>query len=80
MSRIAPNAPRLCDRIGLPVRLRACAVVQTPSTPDRGVEAAAPSGLLDQVRVAAAVLTAHGYVAIGLDHFALPDDHLPQAQ
>jgi len=35
---------------------------------------------LDQARVAATVLVARGYVPIGLDHFALPDDDLAEAQ
>lgn len=35
---------------------------------------------LRQMRVAAAAITQAGYTAIGLDHFALPDDTLSQAQ
>ncbi len=35
---------------------------------------------LAQARIAAETLLAHGYVAIGLDHFARPDDALAQAQ
>lgn len=40
-----------------------------PTTPERAAQAAA----------ADATLTAHGYHAIGLDHFALPDDPLAEA-
>jgi oxygen-independent coproporphyrinogen III oxidase len=39
-----------------------------------------PADRLDQAYAAADVLTAHGYVAIGLDHFALPHDDLAEAQ
>jgi oxygen-independent coproporphyrinogen-3 oxidase len=35
---------------------------------------------LDQARAAAEVFVARGYVPIGLDHFALPDDDLAEAQ
>lgn len=41
---------------------------------------AGPAARIDQVRVASHTLAAHGYVPIGLDHFALPDDELATAQ
>jgi oxygen-independent coproporphyrinogen-3 oxidase len=45
-------------------------------------EAALPdaSARLDQSQAAAEALTSAGYVAIGLDHFALPQDSLTRAQ
>jgi oxygen-independent coproporphyrinogen-3 oxidase len=39
-----------------------------------------PGARVDQVRVAAQTLQTQGYVAVGLDHFALPHDSLAQAQ
>jgi oxygen-independent coproporphyrinogen-3 oxidase len=38
-----------------------------------------PSARLDQANMAAQALSAAGYVAIGLDHFALPDDSMAKA-
>ncbi len=39
-----------------------------------------PAARIDQVRTAGHTLAAHGYVAIGLDHFALPEDELATTQ
>ncbi|MEZ5789209.1 MAG: coproporphyrinogen III oxidase, partial [Xanthobacteraceae bacterium] len=39
-----------------------------------------PAARIEQARAAARVLAQHGYVAIGLDHFALPSDALAVAQ
>lgn len=39
-----------------------------------------PAERLDQSEAAAELLTSQGYVRIGLDHFALPDDSLAKAQ
>ncbi|MEZ5785233.1 MAG: oxygen-independent coproporphyrinogen III oxidase, partial [Xanthobacteraceae bacterium] len=38
-----------------------------------------PAERIEQARAAARRLTGHGYVAVGLDHFALPDDELAVA-
>jgi oxygen-independent coproporphyrinogen III oxidase len=51
-------------------------------THQRRIDAAAlpgPGERVQQVRAAAAVLATHGYVAIGIDHFARPDDDLVRA-
>jgi oxygen-independent coproporphyrinogen-3 oxidase len=41
---------------------------------------AGPAARIEQVRVASQTLAVHGYVPIGLDHFALADDELATAQ
>jgi oxygen-independent coproporphyrinogen-3 oxidase len=41
---------------------------------------AGPAARIEQVRLAARTLAVHGYVPIGLDHFALPEDELATAQ
>jgi oxygen-independent coproporphyrinogen-3 oxidase len=52
-------------------------------TRQRLIDAAAlpgPAERIEQVRVAAKTLAAQDYVPVGLDHFALPEDSLAQAQ
>jgi oxygen-independent coproporphyrinogen-3 oxidase len=68
-----------------PARLALFGYAHVPwfKTHQRLIDAAAlpgPAERIEQARVAAQTLAAHGYVPIGLDHFALPNDDLAEAQ
>lgn len=70
---LAPDRLSLFGYAHLPEKLRRQRLIDTEALPS-------PAERLRQARAAAALLLAHGYRAIGLDHFARADDPLALRQ
>lgn len=73
VAALKPDRVAVYNYAHLPVRFRAQRLIQQAEIP-------APERKLKLLGLAAQRLTAAGYVYIGMDHFALPDDELAVAQ